>query len=76
MRVLRATDSLFVEVWFSSDTEDHHPRICLRSLSNPQDLVIAFRPDEIDPLIAALSEAAALIEEDQQDTRALFVRKG
>ncbi len=66
MRVLRATDSLLIEVWFSTDTEDCHPKIRLRPLTGPADGCIPLHPNEVDDLIAALTEASALIEGDQQ----------
>ncbi len=76
MRVLRATDSLLIEVWFSADTENSRPRICLRPIAELADGCIPLRPNEIDALVSALAEAATLIERDQRDARALLIRKG
>ena len=69
MRVLQATDDLVVEVW-PSDTSGDHPLVKLRSLSMEQDSdadaagVVVVYPEELDALVAALTEAALLLEEE------------
>ena len=60
MRVLQVTDDLVVEIWPSG--EGDRPPVKLRSLAAERDGeaigAVVIWPEEIDPLVVALTEAA------------------
>ena len=69
MRTLQVTDDLILEIW-PSGGEGERPLVKLRSLAAERDgeaigAVIIY-PEELDALVAALTEAAACLAGGQQ----------